>query len=100
MAHIPFDEDEVGDAVEDRDDEPSSKVRTLPESSFSCAQSCLILAIAISIIIFAVSCFGLWAILDYVMVEVLGWQYRQPISELLPHLSTLVAQISMLLMLS
>lgn len=57
-----------------------SKVRTLPTSSFGCAQSCLIAAIAISIVVLAFSCFGLWAILDYILIEVLGWQYRDPMS--------------------
>ena len=47
---------------------------------YSCAQSCLVLAIALSILIFAVSCFGLWAIADYLMLEVWGWQYRDPLS--------------------
>ncbi len=71
--------------------EPDSKVRTLPASSFSCAQSCLVFAIAISIVIFAISCFGLWAILDYIVVEVLGWQYREPLTQLVPVVSTTLA---------
>jgi hypothetical protein len=58
-----------------------SKVRALPSSSFSCAQSCLIVAIAVSILLFAVSCFGLWAMFDYIMIEVLGWKYREPLSQ-------------------
>ncbi|HSM56523.1 MAG TPA: RING finger protein [Candidatus Sulfomarinibacteraceae bacterium] len=90
------DEDDVqvvqGEVVIDEQDEPASKVRTLPSSSFSCAQGCLILAIAISIIIFALSCFGLWAILDYIMIERLGWHYRDPISWL-PHLYVLVTTL-------
>jgi hypothetical protein len=61
---------------------PASKVRTLPSSSLGCAQSCLLVAIALAIIAIAVSCFGLWAMLDYLFVNVLGWQYRQPISML------------------
>ncbi len=64
--------------------EPSSKVRTLPSSSFSCAQSCLVLAIAISIVVFAISCFGLWALLDYVFIEIVGWQYRAPLTQWIP----------------
>lgn len=59
-----------------------SKVQTLPTRGFHCAQSCLLLAIAIAIVLFAVGCFGLWAIADYIMVEVLEWQYREPLSEL------------------
>lgn len=55
-----------------------SKVQTLPASGFHCAQSCLLLAIAVAIILFAIGCFGLWAIADYIMMEVLGWQYRAP----------------------
>jgi hypothetical protein len=34
----------------------------------------------VAIILIAVSCFGLWAIADYVMLEKLGWQYRAPLS--------------------
>lgn len=59
-----------------------SKVRTYPASSFSCAQTCLIIAIAISIIFFSIGCFGLWSILDYVFMEILSWQYREPLSAL------------------
>jgi hypothetical protein len=58
--------------------EPSSKVQTMPSSNFHCAQSCLLLAIGLAILIFAISCFGLWAIADYVMMEILNWEYRLP----------------------
>lgn len=74
------DEDEPGGTAVD---EPSSKVRTLPTSSVGCAQSCLIVAIAISILVIAFSCYGLWAILDYVAIELLGWQYRAPLTQLI-----------------
>ena len=57
-----------------------SKVRVLPATSFGCAQNCLFLSIAIAILIIAVSCFGLWAIADYIMIEILGYGYRQPLS--------------------
>jgi hypothetical protein len=57
-----------------------SKIRVLPSSSLGCAQSCLLLSIAVAIILISVSCFGLWAIADYVMLEKLGWQYRAPLS--------------------
>lgn len=85
-AHLEEAEDEPleGDVVQGGD----SKVHTLPSSSFSCAQTCLIMAIALSIILIAVSCFGLWAMFDYIMIEVLGWKYREPLSQavLLPAL--------------
>jgi hypothetical protein len=55
-----------------------SKVRALPTSSIGCAQSCLVLSIALAIVVIAFSCYGLWAILDYVMINELGWQYRTP----------------------
>jgi high-affinity nickel permease len=61
-----------------------AKVQTLPARSFHCAQSCLLIAIAIAILLFAVGCFGLWAIADYVMIDILGWQYRDPIAEIIP----------------
>jgi len=44
------------------------------------SQGCLIIAIAIAIVLFAAGCFGLWAIADYIMIDVLGWQYRVPLS--------------------
>jgi hypothetical protein len=55
-----------------------SKVRTMPSSSMGCAQTCLIISIAIAIVLIAAGCFGLWAIADYVLIDVLGWQYRSP----------------------
>jgi hypothetical protein len=55
-----------------------SKVRTLPSSSMGCAQSCLVLSIALAIVLIAAGCFGLWAVADYILMEVLGWQYRTP----------------------
>lgn len=60
--------------------EDEAKVQTLPSRSFHCAQSCLLIAIAIAIILIAIGCFGLWAIADYIMIDVLGWQYRDPIT--------------------
>lgn len=53
------------------------------------AQSCLIIAIAIAILVFAFGCFGLWAIADYVMIEVLGYDYRPINQNLLPQLNTM-----------
>lgn len=61
-----------------------SKVQTLPTRGFHCAQSCLLISIALAIVLFAVACFGLWAIADYIMVEVLEYQYREPLSGLIP----------------
>jgi hypothetical protein len=45
---------------------------------FGCGQGCLLIGIAIAIIFFSIGCFELWAIADYIMLEVLGWQYRVP----------------------
>ena len=59
--------------------ESRSKVRVLPSSSLGCAQTCLLLSIALAIIIMAFGCFGLWAITDYILIEKLGWQYRAPL---------------------
>ena len=64
-----------------------AKVQTLPSRSFHCAQSCLLVTIALAIILIAVGCFGLWAIADYIMIEVLGWQYRDPVSGIVPLLN-------------
>lgn len=70
-----------------------SKVQTLPARGFHCAQSCLVVAIAIAVILFAIACFGLWAIADYIMIEVLGWQYRDPVAGLVPALVTTAEQL-------
>ncbi|MGH2535902.1 MAG: RING finger protein [Candidatus Promineifilaceae bacterium] len=58
--------------------EATAQPEPLPAQGFHCAQSCLLIAIALAIVIFAIGCFGLWAIADYIMLEVLGWQYRPP----------------------
>jgi len=60
-----------------------SKVRAMPTSSLGCAQSCLIIAIALAIVLIALGCFGLWAVADYIMMELLGWEYRAPFSGLI-----------------
>jgi hypothetical protein len=58
----------------------------MPSSSFHCAQSCLLISIGLAILLFAVGCFGLWLIADYIMLEILRWEYRQPFQgSLLPH---------------
>ena len=68
--------------------EDEAKVQTLPSRSFHCAQSCLLIAIAMAIILVAIGCFGLWAIADYIMIDVLGWQYRDPIIGIIPLLNS------------
>ena len=65
---------------------PGSKVRTLPAGSVGCARTCLLLAIALAIILFALGCYGLWAIADYFMLQVWEIPYRAPLS---PSLITL-----------
>jgi hypothetical protein len=55
---------------------PGSKVRTLPAGSIGCAQTCLLIAIAIAIVLFALGCFGLWAIADYLVLNVWDIPYR------------------------
>jgi hypothetical protein len=72
-----------------------SKVQTLPARGFHCAQSCLLLAIAIAIIIFAIGCFGLWALADYIAVEILNWEYRPPVAGMAPWLGDLAALITL-----
>lgn len=57
---------------------PGSKVRTLPAGSIGCAQTCLLIAIAVAIVFFALGCFGLWAIADYLMLQVWDIPYRTP----------------------
>ncbi|NIP22893.1 MAG: hypothetical protein GWN55_13045, partial [Phycisphaerae bacterium] len=36
------------------------------------------------IIIFAIGCFGLWAIADYLMLEVFNLPYRAPLTQIIP----------------
>lgn len=43
------------------------------------ATNCLLISIAIAILLIAIGCYGLWAIADYILLEVLGWPYRQPL---------------------
>ena len=62
----------------------ASKVRVMPATSFSWAQSCLVLSIAIAIILCALGCFGLWAIADYIAIHILEWPYRDGASGMLP----------------
>ncbi len=64
--------------IADDSGRPASRVKVMPARTFSCAQSCLVLAIAVTILLVALSCFGLWAILDFVAMELLGWHYREP----------------------
>jgi hypothetical protein len=71
--------------------EPTTQTNQLPATNthtngrlqqtarrLGCGQGCLLVGIAIAIIFFSIGCFGLWAIADYIMLEVLGWQYRVP----------------------
>ncbi|HEX6383154.1 MAG TPA: RING finger protein, partial [Anaerolineae bacterium] len=61
-----------------------SKVLVRPTSHLGCAQTCLLLSIVIAIVLFSIACFGLWAIADYIMIDVLNWHYRSPLSDLAP----------------
>lgn len=69
----------------------STTVHTLPSRSFHLAQSCLLISIAIAILIFAFSCFGLWAIADFIMMEILNWPYRPLFDSAIPLLPLLVS---------
>jgi hypothetical protein len=60
------------------DGEKASKVRVMPSSSLGCGQGCLLLSIAIAILVMAFGCFGLWAIADYLMINVFEFDYRVP----------------------
>ena len=72
------------------EDENASKVRVLPSSSLGCAQGCLLLSIAIAIIVMAFGCFGLWAIVDYLMIEVFHFDYRTPFEGMILPLQLLI----------
>jgi hypothetical protein len=69
-------EDRPATAARPIPNSPGSKVRTLPAGSFGCARFCLLIAIAIAIVLFALGCFGLWAIADYLMLNVWEMPYR------------------------
>lgn len=51
---------------------------------FGCGQTCLLIGIAIAIIFFSIGCFGLWAIADYLMLNVWDMPYRAPFSAPVP----------------
>ena len=55
-------------------------MRTLPAGGVGCARTCLLLAIALAIILFALGCYGLWAIADYFMLQVWEIPYRAPLA--------------------
>lgn len=74
-----------------------AKVQTLPTRGFHCAQSCLLLAIAIAIVLIAIGCFGLWALADYIAIEVMGWDYRAPVAGLAPFLAGATTILGILL---
>jgi len=69
----------------------ASKVRVMPSSSLGCGQSCLLLSIAAAIIIMAIACFGLWAIADYLMLNVYHLDYRTPLGGMILPLQNLLA---------
>lgn len=56
---------------------------TGPPAHYTIANSCLILAIAIAIILCSVGCFGLWAIADYLMLHFWNLPYRAPFSTII-----------------
>jgi hypothetical protein len=72
------------------EDENASKVRVMPSSSLGCAQGCLFLSIAIAIIVMAFACFGLWAIADYLMINVFDFDYRTPFEGMILPLQFLI----------
>jgi hypothetical protein len=49
-----------------------------PNRATSCGQGCILLAIALAIVLISIACFGLWAMADYVFLEILEWNYRLP----------------------
>ncbi len=51
---------------------------TQPNRATSCGQSCILLAIALAIVLISIACFGLWAMADYILLEILEWNYRLP----------------------
>ena len=58
---------------------PGSKVRTLPARSFGCARSCLIVAIILAVILFAMACFGLWSVAGHLIPQT-GYLPNQALS--------------------
>ena len=44
----------------------------------ACGQGCVLLAIALAIVLISIACFGLWAMADFLFIEILEWNYRLP----------------------
>lgn len=55
---------------------PTTAIATPASRVTTWAQGCVYLAIAIAILVMGFSCFGLWAIADYILLEILEWNYR------------------------
>ncbi|MCZ7671031.1 MAG: hypothetical protein M5U34_29730 [Chloroflexi bacterium] len=68
-------------------------MRVMPSSSLGCGQSCLLLSIAAAIIIMAIACFGLWAIADYLMLNVYHLDYRTPLGGMILPLQNLLCHL-------
>jgi len=49
-----------------------------PNRATTCGQGCILLAIALAIVLISIACFGLWAMADYIFLEILEWNYRLP----------------------
>jgi hypothetical protein len=61
---------------------PRSKVRALPQTQFNIRPGCLVLSVTAAVVLLAIGCFGLWAVVDYLMIEVYGLNYREPLPQL------------------
>ena len=61
---------------------PRSKVRTLPQAGVNISQSCVVLGAIVAVMLLAVGCFGLWAVVDFLMIEVFELNYREPLLQL------------------
>jgi hypothetical protein len=51
----------------------------------------------VAIIFFAIGCFGLWAIADYLMIEVLGWHYRDPLAGFIPLINSVPSILTLVI---
>lgn len=68
---------------------PGSKVRTLPAGSFGCARTCLFITIILVVILLAISCFGLWALANRIMMPTNSVPIYAPLFEALAFIPAL-----------
>jgi hypothetical protein len=65
-------------ATTERAPDPVTDHSPTASRTTTCGQGCILLAIALAIVLISIACFGLWAMADYIFLEILEWNYRLP----------------------